>query len=91
MLDDEIYNQKLKDAYERLKDFPRTKLISIRRAFNQWEWPAALGNPPIDNWDALPPYRRPDMPEDTITKVDYIKPYADACLVLGVSHWDTVT
>lgn len=87
---EELYTQKLKDAYDALKQRTRGELIGIRREINLWKWPAALGEAPVEEWGALPDYRRPWMPENTVTKYDYLKPYADAILALGVSHWDTL-
>ncbi len=84
------YIFRLKAAYEELRSRTQKELILIQRVFNNWGWPAALGKPPVDNWEELPHYRRPDMPEDTVTRADYIKPYMDACLVLGVRYGDTL-
>ena len=89
-MQEELYMQKLREAYEQLKNRPRSELIGIRRVLNYWMWPSELGESPVENWDELPHYRRPDMPEETVTKVTYLKPIADALLVLGVSHRDTV-
>ncbi len=87
---EEYYVQKLKEAYDELKPRSKVELIGILKTFNYWGWPAALGEPPAENWHGLPNYRKPWMPEDTVTKETYIKPYADAIYALGVSHWDTI-
>ena len=78
----------LKSAYEILSKYPKGTLKAIRRSFNHWEWRAVLGDPPVKNWDELPGYRRPWMPVGTLVKKDFIKPYMDALLVLGVGPRD---
>ena len=84
----DFYDQKLKEAYERLKQRPRAELIRIRRTLETWQWPEEMGEVPVKNWDELLDYRRTYMPEDTITKMTFLKPIADALLVLGVKHSD---
>ncbi len=88
MTSEDLYDQKLKEAYDQLKDRPRAELISIRRTLENWQWPEEMGEVPVKNWVKLPDYRRTYMPEDTITKMTFLKPIADALLVLGVKHSD---
>lgn len=83
------YDEQIKSAYEKVSQYPRSTLVCILRAFNNWDWPEVLGDPPVKNWDELPEYRRPWMPEGTLVKKDFIKPYMDALLVLGIGPRDT--
>lgn len=87
-MSEDFYDQKLREAYDHLKDCPRAVLISIRRALENWQWPEEMGEVPVKNWSELLDYRRTYMPEDTITKMTFLKPIADALLVLGVKHSD---
>lgn len=76
------YCERLKCAYKHLSQFSKPVLLDILKSFNAWTWPEILGDPPVDNWDVLPSYRRPWMPEKTVTKKYFIKPYADVIQVL---------
>lgn len=88
MASEKFYTQKLKEAYDQLKHRPRAELIRIRRTLENWQWPEEMGEAPVKNWGELLDYRRTYMPKDTITKMTFLKPIADALLVLGVRHSD---
>lgn len=73
-----------------LKLFPRNELIEIRRSVNNWVWPDVLGPAPVEDWDSIPNYRWKGVSEDAAIKADFLKPVADALLILGVKHSDTL-
>ena len=87
-VDEAFCFQKLQEAYDQLKQRPKAELIRIRKTLEQWLWPEEMGEAPVKNWDELPDYRRTCMPEDIVTKMMFLKPIADALLLLGVKHSD---
>lgn len=82
------YDERLKAAYRMLSKWPKDTLQSILKEFDDWNWPAIFGNPPVGDWEELPNYREPWMPKDTVVKTDFIRPIADALLVLDVTYDD---
>lgn len=74
------------EALEILKRYPKQQLISIRKALNNWGWHPLLGPKP-EGWEKMPRYRKPWMPEDTITRKDYIAKYMILLDLLGITHW----
>ncbi|MBE6943835.1 MAG: hypothetical protein E7453_06195 [Ruminococcaceae bacterium] len=86
---EEYFLQKAREAYDYLKGSPKAKLIRIYKSFKWWDWPIEYGPCPVENWEELPLYRRPDMPEDAVTKATYLDPIAAAIRLLDVMPSDT--
>lgn len=61
----------------------REELERLRNTLNNWGWNWLLGDPPR-GWEELPNYRKPWMPEETRTRVEYIRPYMAILDTLGV-------
>ena len=59
---------------EQLEPMSDSTLVSIYRAFNNWYWPAQLGEQPVF-WDKIPNYENAHTGK-CLTKVDIIRPYA---------------
>lgn len=72
-------------AFKILQGYSKSQLFAIRRTMNNWGWHPLLGVPP-EKWEELPNYKKPWMPDSTVTKSDYIRPYVAMLSVLGVTH-----
>ena len=56
--------------------------------FNLWDWPAEILGPAPKNWEKLPNYRKPWMPDDILTREDYIRPYMYILYDMGIRTSD---
>ncbi len=77
--------QVMREALEILRSCSKEQLISIRKTMDNWEWHSLLGPEP-EGWAEMPKYRKPWMPEGTITKTDYLSTYSILLHVLGIGY-----
>lgn len=76
----------LRKALEIMRGYSKEVLINIRKTLNHWEWHPALGKQP-ENWEHLPNYKKPWMPDNTATRDEYIRQYMLLLELLGITHW----
>lgn len=59
------------------RTFSTERLKAALAIFNEWGWPEEILGPPPTGWKSMPRYKKPWMPDGTITRADYIKPCWD--------------